>query len=382
MLGGLQEAVSQLAREFRAQGHEVMVITNRYPRELKKEEDIDGIPVKRILFPGLYLSSLNPYRILKYIAGLMIGFVNFFRLVILLKRARPAVVNIHFLGSQASFAMLASKILGIKCVVSLHGDDVEGLPLRSKVDRWLFRQVAIAADHVTACSAFLLDEAKKLVPEIGSKSTAIHNGIRPEEFQNVQPYNHTAPYIFAAGRFVHKKGFDLLLRAYKDIVNNRRRIDLILAGEGPENENLVSLTTDLGFSPVFKESLQRSFNDQRTEVNSVIFWGRATRDEMKSLMKGCEVFVIPSRQEPFGIVALEAFAAGKKVVASKTGGLAEIVLEGKGDRLVAAENVEELAEGIRLTLQNKTENVVHDLEEKSWETAAKRYLDIFTRINA
>ena len=99
-------------------------------------------------------------------------------------------------------------------------------------------------------------------------------------------------------------------------------------------------------------------------------------------MKGCEVFVIPSRQEPFGIVALEAFAAGKKVVASKTGGLAEIVLEGKGDRLVAAENVEELAEGIRLTLQNKTENVVHDLEEKSWETAAKRYLDIFTRINA
>jgi hypothetical protein len=52
--------------------------------------------------------------------------------------------------------MLASKLLGIRCVVSLHGDDVEGLPHRSKIDRWLFKKVLLAADYVTACSNYQL----------------------------------------------------------------------------------------------------------------------------------------------------------------------------------------------------------------------------------
>lgn len=88
---------------------------------------------------------------------------------------------------------------------------------------------------------------------------------------------------------------------------------------------------------------------------------------MKSLMKGCEIFVIPSRKEPFGIVALEAFASGKKVVASNTGGLAEIIHEGINGYFVEAENVEDLAKGIKKALSDNSGNIQMDLNKFSWE---------------
>ena len=383
VLGGLQEAVSQLAGELKAQGHEVNVIANRYPRRLKRHEIIDDISVTRMHFPGVYLKSLKLPRIAKYIAGLLIAPVNYLRLLMLLRGQRPNVVNIHFLGSQAPFAMLASKMLGIRCVVSLHGDDVEGLPFRSKIDLWLFRKVLSGADYVTACSEYLLNAAKKLTPEIEGKSTAIHNGIRPEEFNDILPYHHAKPYIFAGGRFVRTKGFDVLLKAYSIAAEKGLQADLILAGDGPEKERLISLAEDLKLQVVLRNSTPQPFNSKPLDPqhSEVIFWGNAERVEMKRLMKGSELVVVPSRKESFGIVALEALAAGKKVVAARTGGLPEILENAGTARLVRPEDPGGLAEGIRLTLQNKTESIVNDLKEKSWETVSKRYLDIFIRIN-
>jgi glycosyltransferase involved in cell wall biosynthesis len=375
VLGGLQEAVYQLAGEFKLQGHEVSVITNRYPRHLKRHEMIDGINVERMLFAGFYLPSFNPYVVLKYIAGLLIGFGNFFRLMFLLSKRKPDVVNIHFLGSQASYAILASKLLKIRCVVSLHGDDVEGLPYRSGIDRWLFKRVLQAADSVTACSQYLLNEAKKIVPEIGLKSTAIWNGINPEEYNNIQPYIHPRPYILAAGRFVYKKGFDLLLRAYRLLLDRAEKVDLILAGDGFEKDNLLKLAEELGLYIVIKESGDKIKPD--TKSNMVLFWGRAVRNEMKSLMKGCRLFVIPSRKEPFGIVALEAFAAGKKVVAGKTGGLTEIIHEGENGYFAEAGNVEELARSIKRGLSDNPGNVRIDLSDNTWKRVTKKYLNVF-----
>jgi glycosyltransferase involved in cell wall biosynthesis len=375
VLGGLQEAVYQLTMELKRQGHDVSVLTNRYPRHLKRHEIIDGVNVERMLFTGFYLPSFNPYVVLKYIAGLLIGFVNFCRLMLLLSKQKPDVMNIHFLGSQAPYAMLASKFLKTRCIVSLHGDDVEGLPHRSSIDRWLFKRVLQAADYVTACSQYLLNEAKKIVQEIGPKSTTIWNGINPEEYRNVQPYIHPRPYILAAGRFVYKKGFDLLLRAYRFLLDKAEKVDLILAGDGLEKDNLLKLAKELGLSIVIKEAGDSITPD--TKTNMVLFWGRAGRNEMKSLMKGCELFVIPSRKEPFGIVALEAFAAGKRVVAGKTGGLTEIIHEGESGYFAEAGNDEDLARGIKKGLSDNSKNLRIDLSDNTWKRVTKKYLDVF-----
>jgi glycosyltransferase involved in cell wall biosynthesis len=100
---------------------------------------------------------------------------------------------------------------------------------------------------------------------------------------------------------------------------------------------------------------------------------------MKSLMKGCESFVIPSRKEPFGIVALEAFAAGKRVVSSKTGGLPEIINEGVNGYFVEAENAEDLARGIKRALSDNSKDVRVDLSDNTWERVSKKYLKVFEK---
>jgi glycosyltransferase involved in cell wall biosynthesis len=375
VLGGLQEVVYQLAKELINNGHDVVILTSRYPRYLRRNEIIEGVTVERMLFAGFYLSSFNPYVFMKYVAGLLIGFINLCRLIILFKRIRPDIVNIHFLGSQAPYALLASKLLKIRCVVSLHGDDVEGLPHRSMIDRWLFKKILHSADYVTACSGFLLNEAKRLIPEIASKSAAIWNGINPEEYRNIQQYSHPRPYIFAAGRFVHKKGFDVLLHGFRQFIAEGHNIDLILAGDGPEREPLIKLAKESGLSVVIKGTEDNLTPDANR--NTVLFWGRAERNQMKSLMKGCELFVIPSRKEAFGIVALEAFAAGKRVVASKTGGLTEIVLEGESGYFVEAENAEDLARGIKMALSENSNNIQVDLSDNAWGNISRKYIKIF-----
>jgi glycosyltransferase involved in cell wall biosynthesis len=375
VLGGLQEAVYQLAREFKLKRHDVSVLTNRYPRYLRKTEIIDGIHVERMLFTGFYLPSFNPYVALKYVVGLLISFINFFRLTLLLKKRKPDVVNIHFLGSQAPYAMQACKLLDIRCVVSLHGDDVEGLPHRSKIDRWLFKKVLLAADYVTACSNYLLNEAKKIIPEIEGKSTAIWNGINLEEYRNIEPYKHPHPYIFAAGRLVYSKGFDILLHAYWHVINDGQKIDLILAGDGPERENLIRLAKELGLSITIRDS-----GTELTDTDTIFLLGRADRNEMKSLMKGCELFVIPSRKESFGIVALEAFASGKKVVATHIGGLTEIVQEGINGYFVEAENSEDLVRGIEKALSDNSRNIRIDLSDNTWERVSSKYLKTFQKM--
>lgn len=370
VLGGLQEAVSQLAREFQALGHEVLVLTNRYPRSLPKSETIDSIRVRRMLFPRLFLTDRSLLQLAKYLGGLCFGVINFVRLLFLFHQFRPDVVNVHFLGSQASFALLAARFCGVRCVVSLHGDDVEGLPYRSRIDRRVFETVLHCADHVTACSHYLLGKAQQLVPEIREKSSAIWNGICPEEFATVAPYQHPRPYLFAAGRLVHKKGFDVLLRAYHQMREREGKIDLILAGDGPERERLLALAASLSLPMM-----------QRDELTSggVCFWGRASRVEMQSLLRGCDLFVIPSRQEPFGIVALEALAAGKAIVASRVGGLPELATT-PDCLLVESENPCALADGIMQQCSAPPHDQVKSFTVNSWQHAAAEYLQTYQKV--
>jgi glycosyltransferase involved in cell wall biosynthesis len=368
VLGGLQEAVSQLAHEYARSGHTVRVVANRYPSRLSSQETIDGVPVVRMLFPGLYLASNHPIRIMKFLSGLLVGAINFFRLLILLFREKPDVINCHFLGGQSSYFLYAAKLLRIRLVISMHGNDVEGLPYRSRLDRRRFENVLKQADHVTACSCYLLEKAQKLVPEIAGKSTAIWNGIQPDEFSDAIPYQHQRPYLFAAGRLVHKKGFDVFLKAYHRLLQSSGEApDLILAGDGPELDALRALTKELSLPLMHREDFSGG---------GVLFWGRASRDEMKSLLSGCELFVVPSRLEPFGIVAMEALASTTPLVASRVGGLVELAEE-YDFSLVDPDNPTALADEISRLISSPKKRTSAVCSLNTWEDAAEKYLNTY-----
>ena len=137
--------------------------------------------------------------------------------------------------------------------------------------------------------------------------------------------------VFAAGRFVKKKGFDILLEALAELKSMGIDVSLQLAGDGPEFSLLRALSTELGLH------------------DNVQFLGR--RNDIPNLMKNADLFVLPSLREPFGIIVLEAMAMGTPIVATRSEGPLE-VLDEHSAILVEKGDQSALFHGLRKAIQD------------------------------
>jgi len=373
--GGVQEVAFRLAKEFEKKGHDVTVITQRYPRRLKRTETIEGIRVNRILFPNLVPSGFGISIWVKYALGLILAPFSFLRLLWLLKREKPEAVYVHFVGIGSLYLLASRPFVNFRLIVTLHGDDVEGLPFRNRFNRWLLEKVCTSADFITACSTDLLKKGREICPLIRQKSMAIHNGLNLEDYQEIKRFEHRVPYIFAAGRFEQKKGFDVVIKAFRLLREKGCGHDLVIAGDGPELENCMRLAERLAipYSPPGERALHGR--------QSIAFWGWATREMMRSLLAGSQLLVVPSRREPFGLVVLEGLASGTAVVASNVGGIPEILSNGcgllvpPGDEVVLAEAMERVVrdKDMRETMVTAGKKRAQDF---SWENVAMTYLNL------
>jgi len=350
--GGLQTIAQTLASSLKLRGHEIRVLTNRYPRALAADERLDEIPVRRWDFLTPELRHLRNLRFDLFLAGLFYFPSTLTRIILLLLRERPDVVNLHFAGAPSLFVLIARLLVTFRLVVSLHGDDVEGLPRRSSFDRVVFRTLLRKADVVTACSQYLLDEAIKFEPAAGPKGLTVRNGIDP---LSVPVLNGERRGVIAAGRMFRQKGFDVFLRAHAATASKPH---MTLIGDGPERESLERLASSLGLK------------------GEVSFSGQQDRESVLAEMAKAELIVIPSRRESFGMVALEAMALGKPVVASRVGGLPEI-LKGADALLVEPDEPNTLANAIDTALEKVRGDAAFGLRNREWAThfSARRMVD-------
>jgi glycogen(starch) synthase len=394
VLGGLQTAAHALARHLTARGHEILVLTNRYPRTLAAREVLEGVQVHRRLFLRPSLESLRTGRpdvlgasfyyypaAMRYVGRLLDSF-------------RPDVVNVHFPDGQIPFVLRMRRARIFRLVVSLHGHEIlkwfgvgkdgsENGSLRAAPANKALRRLRMVlreADVVTACSKYLLDKAVELEPAVGGKGSVIYNGVDLERFEDKTPFPHSRPYVLAFGRLTYQKGFDLLLEAFARIADDQPDVDLILAGEGEER---VALEMSAGSSGL---------------AGRVLFTGRASPAEVVRLLNGCRFVVVPSRWEPFGITALEALAAGKPVMATRVGGLPEFLSDADDGALGGASagtltcvsrvllvepTAAGLSEGLRrwLAARSERESGVRANptlgSHLSWANVTKRYLEVY-----
>ena len=372
VLGGLQTVTHTLARHLIAQGHAVQVVTNRYPRALPRREELDGVPVERLLFLWPELGYLRRRRFDLFLASWFYGPATLLRLATTMHFFRPDVVNVHFPDGQIPYVLWLRRRFPFHLVVSLHGDEVlrwtdDGRPTTSD-QRGLRRLRAILqmADGVTACSGWLLGKAVELEPSVAVKGRVIHNGVDLERFQDRTPYRYHRPFILVYGRLTRKKGFDMLLEAFAQAQTLAPDVDLILAGSGEEEMALRRQAQRLGLA------------------DRVHFFGRATSEQVVHLLNGCRFLVVPSREEPFGIVALEALAAGKPVLATRVGGLPEILEPVAGGGAVLVEpTVAGLAEGLRACLDRLDETPDWGAGNRqraawfTWERMVELYLEVY-----
>jgi glycosyltransferase involved in cell wall biosynthesis len=362
VLGGVQTVTHGLAQELRKRGHRVWVLTNRYPRHLPRREVLDDVPVERVLFLYPRLAQFRAGRPDVFLAGWFYFPWALKQILWRIRRFRPDVVNLHFAGGMCLFVLIAARLFSFRFVVSLHGDDVEGLERGTRFDRWLFRAILRRADAVTACSRYLLEEAAQWEPGIIGKGTVIHNAVELSSFLALDGDRPlVAPYVLAVGRLVPVRGFDVLLRAFATISAEFLGLHLVILGEGPEEQYLWQEVQKLGLD------------------GRVVFSGRVVHYQVSRWMADSQAVIVPSLREAFGLVALEGMAAGKPIVATTVGGLPE-VLDGAEAKLVPPENEEALATALRETLQTIATNPAYGQRNRElaarygWERLVEAYL--------
>ncbi|PRR74857.1 1,4-alpha-glucan branching protein domain-containing protein [Neomoorella humiferrea] len=169
------------------------------------------------------------------------------------------------------------------------------------------RELAAAADRIICCSRYMAAEVQSLFKQPAGKIKVIPNAVRPVQ---VQPVAGDRQVILYVGRLVIEKGVQVLIAAFARLLKFYPRAELIIAGRGPYEGELIALAVNLGIG------------------GKVRFLGFVTEEERNKLLGQSTVAVFPSLYEPFGIVALEAMSAGVPVIVSRTGGLAEIVEDG------------------------------------------------------
>lgn len=256
----------------------------------------------------------------------------------LLRREEPDLLHVH--TSKAGFlGRLAARFAGKRPVVySPHGTILNGYfspgvtRLFARLDAWAAR----FTDRIVCYTA--LEVAEYLAAGIGrpGQYAVIPNGLDGEAYAlQAVPSAQTraalglpleARPLLCAGRLVPVKGQTYLLQAWPSVLKREPRALLLLAGDGSDETPLRARAAALGLA------------------GSVRFLG--FRQDIASLLACAELLVLPSLNEGFGMVLLEAMAMGRPAVASAVGGVPEVVLDGRTGLLVPPADPEALAAAI------------------------------------
>jgi starch synthase len=274
------------------------------------------------------------------------------------------VVHTHtWYASMAGF--LAKKLYGIPFVLTTHSLEplrawkAEQLGSGYAMSSWMERTAILDADAIIAVSHGTKADILRAYPEVDeSKVHVIYNGIDLKQYQyNAQTdaltkygVDCTRPYVLFVGRITRQKGVTHLVDAVRYLAPGTQVILCAGAPDTPEiaaemREKVEALRRETpGSQPAGHEQVtgdggRAIATGDPTGTGHNIVWieQMVTKEEAIQLYSHCAVFCCPSVYEPFGIINLEAMACGAPVVASATGGILEVVVDGETGCLVPFE---------------------------------------------
>lgn len=303
-IGGTETLVRDLCHVQQAAGHQVTVVGRALPGS-PAEEVMDGIPVWRrpvldedlIHQPGLLTRQIKACAEYK-------------------QRFQPDIIHIHGCHMAGWLHLLSRSAAPCPAVLTLHAP----LHLPAALQRRVLEEVEILA----AVSASMLAAFSPQLKTRSAPSHVVHNGLALPLPAPAPPREVTT--ALCLGRMVNDKGFDIALRALALVPHVR----LIMAGDGIELPHLQKLAADLGL-------------DHRVDFRG---WVHPTA--VPDLIASSDVVFMPSRwEEPFGLVALQAAQMSRPIIASRIGGLPEIVLHGTTGFLVPPEDPTAIAAALQ-----------------------------------
>ena len=358
--GGVASVVGNLAQYLNHRGHAVSFLHPGQATGCKPKLTHWG-------FPGVELRMPPPPRTYRGI-GLRTFLTWFpqtlYQITKLIRHRQIQIVNIHYPTSSFFCLGLCRSFLPIKLVTSIHGADIfpRGKPRRTYSSALKF--VLRRSDRIVANSQAFRRDFLQIFPDLRAKTTVIHNSVNIAELHGLVPKSHDdvhQRYILCVAAHNVKKAIDVLIHAMARIAPEDPSLKLVLVGDGHLRKSLEELAVALGVH-------------ERIE-----FLGMQGRTKVAELLHGCEVFVLPSRSEPFGIAIVEALACRKPVVATRVGGIPEIIQDGRNGLLVEPDNSGALAEALMKVL--KDENLRKVLAGNGYRTVQEHFRSETTGAN-
>lgn len=235
-----------------------------------------------------------------------------------------------------------------------------------------------AAAQVICVSGVLKLETQQLYAAQEDKLNVVYNGVSAHQFDHPldvgafrQPFGigPMDPMILFAGRMSTQKGPDLLMECVPALVKHHSRLKVVFVGQGDMLNGLQRRAHELGV------------------WHAVRFLGYRAGQELANLFKSADIVCVPSRNEPFGIVILEAWASGKPVIATRNGGPAEFVEHGR-DGMMAIDHPDSIGWGLGTLLNDfdrarwMGENGRHKARTQfSWDHIALQTEEVYSRTN-
>ncbi|MCK5052140.1 MAG: glycosyltransferase family 4 protein [Candidatus Cloacimonetes bacterium] len=262
---------------------------------------------------------------------------------------------------------------GVPYIVTVHGTDLMGFKKDKRYHKYALEGAKNAAKIITisrqvhndTLELFRLPEKKLKLNPNGFDDDMFRpkSIIKKELFNQFGLDIEPKKLVSFVGKFTDFKGIDILIKAARKVTNKIPEVVFALAGDGQLMAEMKQLTEEL-------------------KLNNVYFLGHQTQEDVASLYSAADVSVVPSRIEPFGLVAIEALGCGTPVVATNAGGLPDFVNNDVG-QLIEMEDVDALANAIIEELKNNTKLTKgkyareYAVENYSWKKTLQNVIGLY-----
>lgn len=235
----------------------------------------------------------------------------------------------------------------------------------TQLDRLTIGQRLEQADAIIGCSEFVTEKIRRRFPEHASRCRAVLNGVditrfRPRDSGRARKPG-AAPRLLFVGRVSPEKGVHVLLDAFQQVVTQYPEAQLEIVGPlgSPPIDFIVKLAEDQKVRNLASFYNGEYYSHLQERVawctpGRVVFSGRVFHPAVHEHYRDADIFVFPSVwDEPFGVPVIEAMASEVPVIATRVGGIPEMIEDGKNGLLVEADNAEALAGAILRLLENE-----------------------------
>ena len=312
-IGGSEVAAATLIDQLRRRGHQFEVVTRQWSPDQPTTDYWQGVAVHRVPFDDRTFERLDLEEILPLRQ----------RVLAIKRRFKPDLVHVGLTGPSLFLHNFTAGQVPAPTLITLHVAPVETEYGTNKPVHEALR----AATWAVLVSHALADHLRVHVPELVGRSSVIHNALS-EPAAALTPVSFAPPVLLCVGRVTQQKGFDTAVAAMPLVREAFPDAQLVIAGDGEARRSLGELAGRLNVG------------------ESVRMLGWVSPQDVPGLIDAATLVLMPSRWEPFGLVALQAGQRGRVCLASRVDGLPEIVQHEETGLLLPPDEPRQWAEAI------------------------------------